>query len=237
MESNDDDDASGSISPLHLTVRAAVRLAHNLRNLLMIMGRCIDMIRTELPPNSAVENDLAELDRGIDRAFHLTHQLLALGQPARRERVVVDLNQLVVSAKGMIDRTLEGNITRELRLAASRPHVLADPYELEWILLNLLMNSREAMPNGGQVGIETLDHTRVVDDDRISVVRLTITDTGEVPPSDAEDRVSLLATDASEIAAIRFGNVAILVENLRGWLVVEYKAGRGTTVHVDLPVA
>jgi hypothetical protein len=92
MESNDD--ASGSISPVNTAVRLAVRLAHNLRNLLMIMGRCIDSIRGHVPVQSPLENDLAELDRSVDRAFHLTHQLLAIGHPAPRERVVVDVNQL-----------------------------------------------------------------------------------------------------------------------------------------------
>jgi two-component system, cell cycle sensor histidine kinase and response regulator CckA len=233
MESNDD--ASGSISPLHLTVRAAVRLAHNLRNLLMIMGRCIDEIRAELPSNSPVEKDLTELDRGIDQALHLTGQLLAIGRPTPRERVVVDLNRLVVGAEGMIARALERNITRDIRLTAQRPRVLGDPYELEWILLNLLINSREAMPAGGRVTIETADHNRVEHGNGVPVVRLTVTDASQGPPSEPQDHAPPREYDTSEIAAIRLGNVAILVENLGGWLVIEYETGHGTTIHVDLP--
>ena len=114
MESNDD--ASGSISPLNATVEVAVRQAHNLRHLLMIMGHCIDSIRAEISSRSPIENDLAELDRRIDRAFHLTHQLLAIGHPAPRERVVVDVNQLVADAEGMIARALQREITLEYRL-------------------------------------------------------------------------------------------------------------------------
>jgi two-component system, cell cycle sensor histidine kinase and response regulator CckA len=234
MEHNDD--ASGLISPLHLTINAAVRLAHTLRNLLMIMGRCIDGIRAELPDTSA-EKDLAELDRCIDRSFHLTHQLLALGHPAPRERVVVDLNELLAGTECMIHRALKDNATFTLRLRASRPHVRANPYELEWILLNLLMNSREAMPKRGHVAIHTTDHTRILDGDCVGVVRLTITDDGQAPPSEIEDRAPSPFANASDITAIRVGNVASLVDNLDGWLVIEYHAGHGTTVHVDLPAA
>jgi two-component system, cell cycle sensor histidine kinase and response regulator CckA len=235
MESNDD--ASGSISPLQVTVRAAARLAHNLRNLLETMGRCIDVIRAELPSGTAAESNLAELDRGIDRAFYLTRQLFNAEPPTARERVVVDLNQTVVNAKGMFGRALESTFTPEFRLVAREPRVVADPYELEWILLNLIMNSREAMPSGGRITIETADHVRAVNNHQVPVVRLTITDTGEKPPSETEDRVPLPLYDTSEIAAIRLGNVAVLVENLGGWLVVDYERGRGTTVHVDLPAA
>ena len=235
MESNDD--PSGSISPLQLTVATVARLAHHLRNVLMVMGRCIDAIRTEIPATSAAEKDLAELDRGINQAFHLTHQLLALEHPTPRGRVVVDLNELVAGAKGMIDRALESDITLTLRLVASQPHVWADPDELEWILLNLLMNSREAMPRGGRVDIETLDNTRVVAEERVAVVRLTITDTGQGLLSETENRVPRPLYGRREIAAVRLANVATLVDDLRGWLVVRYQAGGGTTVHVDLPVA
>jgi signal transduction histidine kinase len=231
------DDASGWISPLQLTVRAAVRLAYDLRNLLVTMGRCIDVIRAELPSGSPAQDDLAELDRGIDRAFHLTRQLFNAAPPATRERVVVDLNQAIVNAKAMFGRALESVFTAEFRLAATAPRVLADPYELEWILLNLIMNSREAMPGGGCITIKTADHVRAVNSHHVPVVRLTITDTGQNLPSETEDRVPLPLYDTSEIAAIRLGSVAALVEHLRGRLLVEYEPGRGTTVHVDLPTA
>jgi two-component system cell cycle sensor histidine kinase/response regulator CckA len=232
MESNDDKLAS----PLHATVRVAVRLGHNLRNLLMIMGRCIDSIRGEVPSRSPIERDLAELDRSIDRAFHLTHQLLSIGYPAPRERVVIDINQLVTNAEGMIRRALAENISPRYRLAAERPHVLADPYELEWVLLNLVMNSREAMPQGGQIRIETADHVVTVGDSGHAVVRLTVADTSEKPPAAPVDDKVMRPWDDTDITAIRFANVGILVDNLNGWLEVKHHAGAGTTVHVDLPV-
>jgi two-component system, cell cycle sensor histidine kinase and response regulator CckA len=233
MESNDD--ASGSIPPVNAAVRLAVRLAHNLRNLLLIMGRCIDSIRGNVAPQSPIEHDLAELDRSIDRAFHLTHQLLAIGHPAPRERVVVDVNLLVANAVGMIERALERGITTEYRLAAARPHVVADPYELEWVLLNLIMNSREAMPNGGHVTIETVDHTRQMNEGTRAVVRLIVADTGRGAAAEGEFPTSSRLSYDSSLAAIRLGNVAILAANLGGWLEVDYKAGDGTSVYVDFP--
>jgi signal transduction histidine kinase len=227
------DDASGPISPVTAATRLAARLGHNLRNLLMIMGRCIDSIRGQVAMQSPIENDLAELDRSIDRAFHLTHQLLAIGHPAPRERVVVDVNQLVLNAVGMIERALERGIAVEYRLLAAQPHVVADPYELEWILLNLLINSREGMPDGGRVTIGTADHARPTSDGHRAVVRLIVADTGRRAPAVSEASTS----SDSDIVAIRLGNVAILAANLGGWLEVDYQVGRKTTVYVDLPAA
>ena len=236
MQSNNDDD-SGPISPVNAAVRLAARLGHNLRNLLMIMGRCIDSIRGQVPVQSPLESDLAELDRSIDRAFHLTHQLLAIGHPAPRERDVVDVNQLVINAVGMIERALDRGIVVEYRLGARRPDVIADPYELEWVLLNLVINSREAMPNGGRVMIGTVDHVRQVNDAHRAVVRLMVADTGRRGPANGEESPHPPLPDDRDLLAIRLGNVAILVANLGGWLEVDYQAGGGTTVHVDLPVA
>ncbi len=235
MEKNDE--GPGSAPPLHAPARAAARVAHNLRNLLTIMGRCIDAIRGQLPARSPIEEDLAELDRSIHRAFHLTQQILSVGHPAPRERHVVDVNQLVIDAERMIDRALENVVTPHYQLAATQPHVRADPYELEWILLNLVMNSLEAMPTGGRLSIETANHDRGAPGGSQAVIRLTVTDTGERPQSETEDHRPSRLHDTGDLAAIRLGNVAILVENLDGWLQVDVQEGRGTTVHVDLPLA
>jgi signal transduction histidine kinase len=234
MGSKDDD--ARSVSPLHATVRVVVRLGHTLRNLLMMMGRSIDSIRGEVPPQSPIERDLAELDRSIDRAFHLTHQLLSIGYPTPRERVVMDINQVVTNAEGMVRRALGDTVTPRYRLAASRPHVLADPYELEWVLLNLVMNSREAMPQSGHVSIETTDQVVTLGDSGHPVVRLTVSDTGQTPPAKPVDDSTVRPWDDADITAIRLANVGILVDNMNGWLEVEHRAGVGTTVHVDLPV-
>jgi signal transduction histidine kinase len=235
MESNDD--ASGSISRLNASVEVAIRLAHNLRHLLMIMGQCLDSIRAEISSRSPIENDLAELDRSIDRAFHLTHQLLAIGHPAPCERVVVDVNQLVVDAEGMIERALQREITPDYRLAATRPHVLTDPYELEWVLFNLVMNSRDAMPKGGRLAVETADYTRPAPCGSVAVVRLTVNGTGAGTVGRMRHHTHPRPSDASDIHVGRLGNVATLVEHLGGWLEVDDRAGRGTAVQVDLPAA
>ena len=159
---------------LHAVLAATVRLSHTLRNLLMIMGRCVDSIREAVPPRSPIDDDLGELDRTLDRAFHLTHQLLALGHPATPDRVVVDVNQLAANAEGMIARAVGGGVTVRLLLTATRPNVMADPYELEWLLLNLIMNSRETMTEGSLLTIETADHEQPYEDGRRAFVRVTI---------------------------------------------------------------
>ena len=173
--------SNGNASPapaLHAVLAATVRLAHTLRNLLMVMGRCVDAVRADVSPGSRADDDLGELDRTLDRAFHLTHQLLALGHPVSPDRVVVDVNQLVANAEGMIRRAVGGGVAVQLLLTATRPNVLADPYELEWLLLALIVNSRETMTEGSLLTIETADHDQPHEDGSRGFVRVTINGAG-----------------------------------------------------------
>ena len=236
MESNDDANATGLIAPLNAAARAA-QLAHNLQNLLMIMGRCVDSIRGQLPAGSSVEDELAELDRSIDRTFHLTQQLLALGRPASGGRAVVDVNQLVRNAAGMLERALASSTTPRYQLGATSPHALINPYELEWVLLSLIIHFREVMPKGGGLAIATTTETRCVGDRSRAIVRLTVAQTSSEAPEEPLDRPVPTPWDASDIPASRLRNIANLVESLGGWLEVVHQAGRATTVQVDLPVA
>ena len=236
MESNDAD-PSRSISPLHVTVLVTVRLAHNLRNLLMIMGQCADSMRRHAPREPRLDDDLTELDRTLDRAFHVTHELLAIGHPSAREPVVVDVNQLVTDARGMIERALGDGMSLRLRLEARKPHVLADPYELEWLLLNLAMNGRDAMRQEGVLTIETGDCARPLHEGGypLSFVRLTVRDAGHVVHPRAQDRVPWRLFTISDGADLRLANAAMTVERLDGRLHVDREEGVGTSVHVDLP--
>jgi signal transduction histidine kinase len=231
VESNDE--TSGSIPTVAVQV---AQLGHNLQNLLMIMGRCVDSIRGQLPAGSPIEDDLAELDRSIDRTFHVTQQLLAFGRPSSGGPVV-DINQLVRNAEGMIERALKNSITPRYRLTATSPHVMVNPYELEWILLSVIIHFREAMAKGCSLTIETANDSRRTEDRSRAIVRLTLVQTGSEAPGKARDRTLPSPWDASDIPASRLRNIANLVGNLGGWLEVEYQAGRGMRVQVDLPVA
>jgi signal transduction histidine kinase len=149
------------------------------------------------------------------------------------------LEQLVTDARGMIDRVLGEGVSAQFRLRATTPHVVADPYELEWVLVNLVMNGREAMPDGGLLSVETADYTRGVAEGGRgrSVVRLTVKDTGHLVQPEQQDRASAHPFGRSDSAGVRLANVAVTVEKLSGWFDVDRQGGRGTTVHVDLPVA
>jgi hypothetical protein len=229
-----DDDSSGS-GPLLDVAAQAVQFAHHLRNLLMIIGRSVDSIRDRMPAKSAIDDDLAELDRSIDRAFHVTDQLIGIAHPDFRERVVVDVNQAVLNAKSMIERAVGGGATPHFQIAATRPHVLVTPYELEWVLLSVVIHCREAMPHGGCLSIGTANRTLRAGDGG-TTVRLTVAETEADALPETRDRTFPSHWNASDIPASRLRNIAVLVESIGGWLNVDYQAGRATTVHVDLPV-
>jgi hypothetical protein len=137
----------------------------------------------------------------------------------------------------MIERVLKSGISPRYRLAAASPHVVANPYELEWVLLSVILHFREAMPKGGDLIIETANASRGTRDRSRAIVRLTVPHGGAETPAEMRHEASPSPWDASDIPASRLRNITTLVENLGGWLGIEHQAGRETTLRVDLPVA
>jgi signal transduction histidine kinase len=181
-----------------------------------------------VPPGPQVDDDLDELDRTISGAFHVTQQLLTLGRAGRGERTIVDVHQVITAAEGTLRRAIGSGVALRFQFEARTPHVLADPYELEWLLLNLVING-EAVPDGGELSIGTFNHAPASHNGAGAFVRLTVSDTRESVPA---------ASGAiARAISVRLVNLAVAVENLNGRLEIERQEGHGTIVHVDLPVA
>jgi signal transduction histidine kinase len=146
-------------------------VAHDFNNLLTIVLGGLDMIGRhlpELPPSPAVARMTRAKEmalQGAQRAATLTSRLLAFSRQQALEPQVVDANKLVAGTCDFLRRTLGEAVALETVLAGGLWHTFADPHQLENALLNLALNARDAMPNGGKVTIETanayLDHAYV----------------------------------------------------------------------------
>jgi PAS domain S-box-containing protein len=137
--------------------RLAGGVAHDFNNLLTVIKGYISLALQALDPHDTLFHDLSQVDVAVDSAAGLTQQLLAFSRRQIIAPQVINLNDVLLRVQRMLQRLLGEDI--ELRLALQQPlaAVLFDPTQCEQIVINLAINARDAMPNGGKLTIETAE--------------------------------------------------------------------------------
>jgi len=160
-------------------------VAHDFNNLLTVILSYAEMMLDELKPADPLYADLEEIRRSGVRASVLTRQLLAFSRKQILEPTILDVNQVIIGVQRMLDRVLGEDIELSLLLSPEGGRVHADAGQLEQVLMNLIVNARDAMPSGGSLTIETsnvdLDTSYVEAHAGVTpgpFVLLAVTDTG-----------------------------------------------------------
>jgi len=135
--------------------RLAGGIAHDFNNILTAITGYVDLLLEDLPPGDPRRNDAQEVRKAADRAAGLTRQLLAFSRQQVLQPRVVGLNGLVTDIEKMLRRLLGEDIDLATRLDPALGAVKADPGQLEQVIMNLAVNARDAMPQGGKLTIET----------------------------------------------------------------------------------
>lgn len=130
-------------------------VAHDFNNLLVGILGYADVLASDAPPGSVTEEAARTISQAAQRAAELTRQLLALARLGQHRKERVDVHALVDEVVGLLRRTLDKSIRLETRLAAAEHAVLGDPGQIQQVILNLAVNARDAMPDGGVLAIET----------------------------------------------------------------------------------
>jgi len=165
--------------------RLAGGVAHDFNNLLSVILSYTGFAIEELKPSDPIREDIQEIQNAGERAATLTRQLLAFSRKLVLEPKVINLNTVVSNMESMLRRLLGEDIEIVVHLAGGLGSVEADPGQLEQVIMNLAVNARDAMPNGGKLAIETQDteldeayasqHASVMPG---QYVMLSVTDTG-----------------------------------------------------------
>jgi signal transduction histidine kinase len=210
----------------------ATGVAHDFNNLLVVITASTRLARDALPVGNPAREDLDAVDEAADRAVRLARQLLTLGRAQPAARQAVDLSVAVREIEPLLRRLVGEDVEILTRPAPHVSRVLADRTQVDRVLVNLAVNARDAMPNGGMLTIETRDVG--------PYVRLTVQDTG-VGMDDVtcarlfEPFFSTKAPGAG--TGLGLWMVREIVTQSEGVIRIRSAPDRGTTVEIDLPQA
>lgn len=216
------------------------QLVHDLRNQLTVMAGCVDEVYYVVPRGYA-DRQLGELRLSIERASAIARELLTAGRPRDPQRRPLNLNEEVSHAATTLNAAVGRRVRLQLKLSAFPVRVVATPAEVERILLNLVLNAREALGADGAITIETAVGTEPPGGTRIRpgpYARLTVSDTGPGMTAPVRERMfGPYFTTKAASTGLGLTSVATTVQQLEGAIAVESEPGRGTSVTVMLPLA
>src|SRR5688572_3990826 len=204
-------------------------IAHDFNNLLTVIGGCTEMLLSDRTLRDPDRLELEEIRRATKRATALTQQLLAFGRKQVMAPRTIDLNTSVLQMLQMLSRVLPENISLVPDPAPHPAWVRLDPNQFEQVLLNLVLNSRDAMPNGGQIRIAVAHQQHSV--------CLTVTDTGAGMPPEVLARVfePFFTTKGNQGSGLGLASAHGIVHQSNGEITVDSTEGLGTTVTMKFP--
>ena len=216
--------------------RLAGGIAHDFNNLLTVILSYAAMLQNTLPRDSRSASDVAQIDRAAQRAAELTRQLLAFSRRQVLEPKPLDLGAAIHTMSAMIRRLIGEDIELRIVTASEIGRVMVDAGQIEQVVMNLVVNARDAMQGGGVLTLET-SPVELARGDR--GLRLSITDTGT--GIDEQTRAHVFdpfftTKEHGKGTGLGLSTVMGIVEQSGGQVTVESQVGRGTTFHVFLPV-
>ena len=219
-------------------------IAHDFNNILGVILANADFAIEELGEDHAVATELVEIKKAASRAAGLTRQLLTFSRKQKRQLRPIALNAVVTGVEAMLTRIVGEDITMSTMIAPDLGTIEADPGEVEQVLMNLVVNARDAMPLGGRLILETINVViNDADAPQLGIspgryIELAVTDTGCGMTDSVRGRIFEPFFTTKEVdkgTGLGLSTVFGIIKECRGGIGVHSEPGLGTTFRVYWP--
>jgi len=225
--------------------RLAGGVAHDFNNLLMVIKGHTELLLNVLPPSDHVARKIEQIDRSADRAAALTRQLLAFSRMQVLQLQVINLNSIVEEMGKLLPRLIGEDIELVVRGDQQLGAIRADASQMEQIIMNLAVNSRDAMPNGGKLVIETrnaeLDQTYTASHPLMkpgAYIQLTVSDSGCGMDAETQSHIFepfFTTKEKGKGTGLGLATVYGIVKQSGGFIWVYSELGKGTCFKIYIP--
>jgi two-component system, cell cycle sensor histidine kinase and response regulator CckA len=224
--------------------RLAGGVAHDFNNLLMVINGYTEVLLEQLEQGSAMHHKVQSIQQAADRAATLTRQLLAFSRKQLLELKVVDVNTVVGDMERLLRPLIGENIELVTRLSSDTGHTRADAGQLEQVIMNLVVNAKDAMPEGGKLTVQSSDVTvgqnfvehRFIQPGRYAVI--SVADTGHGMDKETQSRIFepfFTTKEKGKGTGLGLSTVYGIVKQSNGYVFAQSEPGVGTTFYVYLP--
>ena len=224
--------------------RLAGGVAHDFNNLLMVINGYTEVLLEQLEPGSAMHHKVQSIQQAADRAATLTRQLLAFSRKQLLELKVVDVNTVVGDMERLLRPLIGENIELVTRLSTETGHTRADAGQLEQVIMNLVVNAKDAMVEGGKLTLQSSDVTvrqnfsehRFIQPGRYAVI--SVSDTGHGMDKETQSRIFepfFTTKEKGKGTGLGLSTVYGIVKQSSGYVFAQSEPGAGSTFYVYLP--
>jgi two-component system cell cycle sensor histidine kinase/response regulator CckA len=227
--------------------RLAGGIAHDFNNILAVIGNYAGFLREDLAKDDPRLPDVVEIENAVDRAATMIRQLLAFSRKEVTRPEVLDLNVVVADLQRILQRAVGEDVDFSFKPGRDLWMAEADRGQLEQVLMNLVVNARDAMPHGGRLSIET---SNVLVDEAVTTiytglrsgpfVRIDVSDTGSGMSEDVRSQIFepfFTTKEPGEGTGLGLATVYGIVKQSNGYISAYSEPGLGTTFRVFLPVS
>ena len=225
--------------------RLAGGIAHDFNNLLTVITGYAKVVLKSIDPENPLVPKIVEIMKAGERGSSLTRQLLTFSRKQVFTPVPINLNKILLSMKGMLERLIDENIELLTVLHPELGMIIADPTQLEQVVMNLCINARDAMPNGGKLIIETKnvsitpeEASKLIDAKPGIYVQLTIIDTGQGMNQEVLSHLFepfFTTKESGKGTGLGLATTYGIVKQSQGFIQIQSQPKQGSTFEIYFP--